>query len=275
MIKGKIGPMSQTTLASLIYYPVKACRGFNVSSWQVERMGLQDDRRMMVVTPGGRFLTQREHPRLALVTPELQGENLTLRAPEIDPVHLPVRKTGAPWSVEIWKSRGVQAIDQGEQAAEWFSDWLGQQVRLVHLAEGFQRMVNPNYAVNTDDHTSFADGYPILLISENSLDDLNARLESPLPMNRFRPNLVVKASEPFAEDRWKRIRIGGVELAIVKPCARCVVTTIDKETLERGKEPLKTLAGYRRHSLGAVFGQNAIPLKEGRLQVGMDVEVVS
>jgi hypothetical protein len=145
----------------------------------------------------------------------------------------------------------------------------------VHFAEGYQRRVSPEYAVHTDDHTGFADGYPILLTSEESLNDLNSRLESPVPMNRFRPNIVVRVHAPFAEDSWSRIRIAGVEMAIVKPCARCVVTTIDKETLARSKEPLKTLGKYRRHALGAIFGQNAIPLNAGRLEVGMRVEVLA
>ncbi|HLE91652.1 MAG TPA: MOSC domain-containing protein, partial [Anaerolineales bacterium] len=129
--------------------------------------------------------------------------------------------------------------------------------------------------VSPDDHTGFADAYPILLTSEESLSDLNSRLEAPVPMNRFRPNIVVKGCEPFAEDTWKRIRIGNVELAVVKPCARCVVTTIDKETLEQGKEPLKTLGRYRRHELGAIFGQNVISLNEGSVRLGMNVEVLS
>ena len=262
------------TLSSLIYYPIKACRGFEVDSSYVERMGLAHDRRMMVVTDAGEFLTQREYPRLALVTPERKDCTLTLSAPGYDSVQLPVQSTGIPWPVNIWKSKGVQAIDQGEEAAGWFSDWLGTSVRLVHIADGYIRRVNENYAVSPDDHTGFADGYPILLIAEESLVDLNSRLETPVPMNRFRPNLVVKGCEPFAEDTWQRIRIGEVELAIVKPCARCEVTTIDKETLEQAKEPLKTLGKYRKHKLGAIFGQNVIPLNEGRLRLGMTVEIL-
>ena len=241
------------TLSSLIYYPIKACRGLEVDSSHVERMGLEHDRRMMVVTPEGQFLTQRELPRLALVTPKLEDGTLTLCAPGFDSIQLAVQSTGTPWFVNIWKSEGVHAIDQGDEAAQWFSDWLGASVRLVRIA----------------------DAYPILLTSEESLSDLNSRLEAPVPMNRFRPNIVVKGCEPFAEDTWKRIRIGNVELAVVKPCARCVVTTIDKETLEQGKEPLKTLGRYRRHELGAIFGQNVISLNEGSVRLGMNVEVLS
>jgi uncharacterized protein YcbX len=134
--------------------------------------------------------------------------------------------------------------------------------------------LNPNYAISRDDHTGFADGYPILLISEESLEDLNSRLEKPIPMNRFRPNLVVRGCAPFAEDTWKRIQIGEVELGIVKPCPRCVVTTIDKETLEQKKEPLKTLNTFRRQAGEVMFGQNVIPLNEGRIEVDMRVQVI-
>lgn len=262
-------------LSSLIYYPIKACKGFDVSAANVERMGLERDRRMMVVTPEGNFLTQREYPRLALVTPALKNNLLTLSAPNFDSIQIGIRKWGAPMRVSIWKSKNVDAIDQGDEAAAWFSDWLGALVRLVHFADGFKRKLNPEYAVSPDDHTGFADGYPILLVSDESLQDLNSRLDSPVPMNRFRPNMVVKGCESFAEDTWKRIRVGGIEMALVKPCPRCVVTTIDKETLEKSREPLKTLNSYRKRDGGAMFGMNVIPLGEGRLEVGMSVEVLS
>ncbi|MBN1453828.1 MAG: MOSC domain-containing protein [Anaerolineales bacterium] len=263
------------TVASLITYPIKACRGFEVDETNVERMGLESDRRMMVVTPEGDFLTQREHPKLALVTPTISGKRLILSAPGTDSLTVSIRKSGLTRPVDIWRSKGVQAVDQGETAAEWFSDWLGTSVRLVHIADGYKRKINEKYAINADDHTAFADGYPILLASEESLADLNARLETPVPMNRFRPNVVVKGCEPFAEDAWMRLRIGEAELAVVKPCARCVVTTIDKETLVKRKEPLKTLASYRKQENGAMFGQNVIPLNEGRLRLGMNVEILA
>jgi uncharacterized protein YcbX len=262
------------TVSNLTCYPIKACRGFDVSESHVERMGLANDRRMMVVTPEGNFLTQREHPKLALVTPALKNNSVTLSAPNFDSIQFAVQKSGTPTPVNIWKSKGVHAIDQGDETAQWFSDWLGASVRLAHVDESYKRKLNPDYAVSAEDHTGFADGYPILIISEASLLDLNSKLVSPLPMNRFRPNIVVQNCEPFAEDTWKRIRIGDVEMALVKPCPRCVVTTIDKETLEKSKEPLKTLATYRNQEDGAMFGMNIIPLNEGKVKVGMSVEVL-
>ena len=262
------------TVSTLTYYPVKACRGFDVPASNITRMGLEHDRRMMVITPNGEFLTQREYPRLALITPTLKNDAVTLSAPDFDSLQIGIQTSGTPMPVDIWSSTGVDAIDQGDEAAAWLSDWLGTSVRLVHIADGFKRKVNPLYAVNSDDHTGFADGYPILIISEESHQDLNSRLDSALPMNRFRPNLVVKGCEPFAEDTWKRIRIGTVEMALVKPCPRCVVTTIDKDTLAKSKEPLKTLEKFRRHELGAIFGMNTIPLNEGKIEIGMNVEIL-
>lgn len=262
-------------VSNLTYYPIKACRGFDVQESFVERMGLVNDRRMMVVTPDGKFLTQRENPKLALITPALSRGTLTLSAPGFDSVQLAVQSSGASLPVEIWSSTGVQAVDQGEEAADWLSHWLGASVRLVHFADGYKRRLNPQYAVSPDDHTGFADGYPILIISEESLQDLNVRLDSPLPMNRFRPNLVVRGCEPFTEDSWKRIRIGGLEMALVKPCPRCVVTTIDKETLAKNKEPLKTLSTYRSQEGGVMFGMNVIPLNEGVIKTGMELEVLA
>lgn len=263
------------TLSSLIYYPIKACRGFEVTACDVTRMGLAHDRRMMVVTPQGHFLTQREHPRFALVTPTLDSDSVTLSAPGFDSLRVNLYTTGTPVPVNIWASKNVEAIDQGDEAAQWFSDWLRLDARLVHIADGFIRRVSPDYAINEDDHTGFADGYPILVVSEESLADLNSRLETPLPMNRFRPNLVLRGCDAFAEDTWKRVRIGGVEMAVVKPCGRCLVTTIDKDTLEKSREPLKTLNTFRKRGGKVMFGQNVIPLGQGRLEVGMNVDVLS
>ena len=262
-------------VSSLIYYPIKACRGIEVESAEVECMGLVHDRRMMIVTERGDFLTQREYPRLALVAPVIHDDNLTLFAPGYDAIQLPIQRSGIPVPVNVWSSKNVQAIDQGDESAQWFSNWLGVSVKLVHIADDYKRRVNPQYAIHEDNHTGFADGYPILIASEESLVDLNQRLNNPVPMNRFRPNIVVKGCDPYAEDGWNKIRAGSVELAIVKPCARCVVTTIDKDTLAKSKEPLKSLESYRRHGLGAIFGQNVIPVNGGRLSVGMNVDVIS
>ena len=261
-------------LSSLIYYPIKACRGFEVPAWEVERMGLRDDRRMMLVTPEGGFLTQREFPKLALVTPTLDGDRLTLSAPNFDSLRLSVQRSGVTVPVDIWKSQGVQAVDQGEEAAQWFSDWLGSPVRLVHIADGYIRKVSVDHAVHPDDHTGFADGYPILIASEEGLADLNARLETPVPMNRFRPNLVVRGAEAWAEDHWDRVQIGAIQFSVPKPCDRCVVTTIDQSTAIAGKEPLRTMATFRSRDGKVWFGENLVHHAQGTLTVGDAITVL-
>jgi uncharacterized protein YcbX len=265
-----------TNLAALNYYPVKACKGHGVDAAFVERRGLQYDRRFMIVDPDGLLITHRDKAALALVLPALlEDGSLSLSAPAMPALTFPVARSGAVRRVTVW-SANVKAVDQGDEAAEWLSTYLETPVRLVYMPEGSIRKVEPRYAVRPDDHVSFADGYPILIASQESLDDLNAHLETPLPMNRFRPNLVVAGCGPFEEDTWQRIRIGEVEMALVKPCARCEVTTIDQQTTLRGKEPLKTMASFRRLSGNKVmFGMNAIPLNEGRLRVGDPVEILA
>jgi hypothetical protein len=262
-------------LSTLYYYPIKACRGQATDAAFVERRGLRHDRRFMIVDLRGRFLTQRDVPALALVVPKLTDTSLGLSAPNMPGLSLPVAASGPMKLVSVWGSDAVEAIDQGDEAAEWLSSYLEVSARLVYMPMESIRPVNRQYAVRPDDHVSFADGYPILIASQESLDNLNARLESPLPMDRFRPNLVVAGCPPFEEDIWKRIRIGEVELAIVKPCARCEVTTIDQATALRSREPLETLATFRRADGNKVmFGMNAIPLNEGRLRVGDPVEIL-
>ena len=264
-----------TNLSALSYYPIKACRGQAAEAAFVERRGLRRDRRFMIVDLQGRFITQRDVPALALVVPKLTDTSLSLSAPNMPGLSLPVAANGPMKLVSIWSSDAVKAIDQGDEAAEWLSSYLKVPARLVYMPDESIRPVNRQYAVRPDDHVSFADGYPVLIASQESLDDLNARLESPLPMDRFRPNLVVAGCPPFEEDGWKRIRVGEVELALVKPCARCEVTTIDQASAVRSKEPLETLATFRRADGNKVmFGMNVIPLNEGWLRVGDPVEIL-
>jgi len=262
------------TLTTLTTYPVKSLRGHESASTLIERMGLENDRRLMVVTPDGMFLTQRDHARMALITPTLAEERLTLTAAGMEALTVPIRRLGQRLGVEIWQSRGVESIDQGDLAAEWLSDFLKMPARLVRMADDYQRKLSPDYALSPADQVGFADGFPILIISQESLEDLNRRLEKPIPMNRFRPNLVVSGCEPFAEDGWKRLRIGEVELALVKPCARCNVPTIDQETAESGKEPNTALARFRKINGKVMFGVNVIPVTLGRLRIGESVEIL-
>lgn len=256
-------------------YPIKSCGGISLAYGEIDERGFVNDRRWLVVDEQWNFLTQREIARMALIKPQVDELTLQLNAPEMESFELPTDQDGQRVGVTIWKDSGVGAVDQGDAIAEWLSTFLGQNVRLVRFASDYFRQVSQQYAPRETDQTGFADAYPFLVISEESLVDLNSRLEVPLPMNRFRPNLVVRGAETaFAEDTWKVIRIGDVLFDVVKPCARCAITTTDQATAERGKEPLRTLATFRQQERGVMFGQNVVHRGKGVVRRGATVEVV-
>lgn len=264
-------------VSALHLYPVKSCRGLAVSSAELDDHGFVGDRRFMVVTEAeGMFLTQRGHPRMALIETSLTPTTLILSSPDRGSVTIPLSASAGQRRVTVWKST-TPADDCGDEPAEWLSTFLGLPLRLVRMGGTFQRpIVKPT--AQPGDVVSFADGYPFLVLSEASLTDLNSRLATPLPMNRFRPNLVVANTAPFAEDSWTKIRIGGVVFRNAGPCARCPITTTDQLTAVRGKEPLKTLATYRRDPddpTDVNFGTNLIhETKRGTVHVGESVQVI-
>lgn len=262
-------------LTGLFCHPVKSCRAVALRRGRVDRLGLVPDRRWMIVDERGRFLTQRELPRLALVEATLADERLSLAAPGAAPLALPVAGAAARRiEIEVWRHRGP-ALDQGDLAAAWLTSLLGVACRLVRVPDDHARLVNPRFAPQ-EAHTAFTDGYPFLLIGEESLAELNRRLAQPVPMARFRPNLVVRGAAPFAEDAWKRIRIGALEFDVAKPCERCSVTTVDPARGERlGPEPLRTLAKFRRGGESVLFGQNLVHRGEGEIAVGDAVELLA
>jgi uncharacterized protein YcbX len=252
---------------------VKSLKGLTLEQSSVDRFGLVHDRRWMVVDADGGFLSQRELPRMALITVELESQGLLLSAPEMSPIRVDRPAIAARRiEVEVWQDR-LQGCLVAQQADEWLSRFLGVDCRLVFMMDDEKRQVDQRYA-EPQHLTAFSDGFPLLLTSEASLEELNSRLESSLSMARFRPNLVVSGSEPYAEDHWARIRIGSMELQLVKPCSRCSITTVDPATGERGSEPLTTLAGYRRRGKQVYFGQNLIYDRPGELRVGMSVEIL-
>jgi uncharacterized protein YcbX len=254
-------------LTALNIYPIKSTHGIALADSEVDGFGLRYDRRWMVVDGTGQFLSQRSHARLALVVPSIQGDQLRVDAPRMPTLELPLHPSPTVTTrVAVWDDV-CSASWVGESAAEWFSDFLGCECGLVHMAEGTVRPADPRFAP-AGSRVSFADGFPFLLISEESLADLNGRVAEPLPMNRFRPNLVVAGGAPYDEDRWTQLEIGGIRLRVVKPCGRCVVTTTDQATGERGKEPLRTLATYRKHDGEVMFGQNVVHEGRGQLRVG-------
>lgn len=208
---------------------------------------------------------------MALIEPTLASNALRLTAPRMPELRLKLPADGARHAVRIWQDQ-VIAIDQGAEAAEWLGDVLGRTCRLVRMPDDGVRPVDRKFATRPTDQVAFADGYPLLLVSQESLDDLNARLAIALPMNRFRPNVVISGqTQPYAEDAWAEIRIGEVRLSLVKACARCVITTTDQATAERGAEPLLSLARYRRVDRGVLFGQNLIPATNGRIAIDQEV----
>ena len=259
-------------LAALHVYPIKSAGGLAPAEWEVDAFGLRHDRRWMVVDTSGRMLSQRTHPRLALVRPSLGEETMTVRTPGMPPLELPLRPAGpVRTAVTIWDDR-CAALWTGERPARWFSEVLEADCSLVYMPDDTLRPADPAYAPERT-RVSFADAFPFLLLSEESLADLNRRLPAPLPMNRFRPNLVISGGQAFEEDGMSAFQLGDLRFRVVKPCDRCVVTTTDQDTAERGHEPLRTLATYRRRDGKVYFGQNVVHDTGGRLRVGEAVLV--
>lgn len=266
--------MTHATLTRINVYPIKSLGGFSAAAVVVEPRGLQYDRRWMLINAEGRFLSQRELPRMALIATSVEADGMTLRAPGVAPLSVPLQPIGdASESVSVWGSV-CQAVPVGPEADQWLADFLGAPCRLVFMPEETRRSVNPRYSAG-EGIVSFADGYPLLLLGEASLDDLNSRLEQPVPMNRFRPNLVVSGVPAYAEDGWAKIRIGSATFHGVKPCDRCGLITVDQETGEAaGPEPLKTLASYRLKDQKVLFGQLLIPDGAGAVRVGDSIEAL-
>jgi uncharacterized protein len=270
------------TLSDMYRYPVKSCRGERLVAGTVEPWGLAGDRRWMVVDADGGPVTAREYPRLVLVTPRRSGDGLRLAGPAAPDLAVPVPRGGDLVPVNAWGSE-LTAAPADAAAHDWFSDVVGKPVRLVYLDDPARRRPNPAYS-RDGDRVSFADAYPLLLTSEGSLAKLNELIaagpraaEGPLPMRRFRPNVVVAGPAAWAEDRWRRLRIGGVLFRAVKGCDRCVLTTVDPDTAAKGKEPIATLARYRRWDGKTWFGVNLIPdsARPGdTLRVGDPVEIL-
>jgi hypothetical protein len=263
-------------LSEINIYPIKSLKGISLNEAKIEARGLSFDRRWMLVDEDNKFLTQREFPKMATLTTEVSDDHLkvvngnaTLEIPH---------ETGSEVTanVTIWKSSGLKAEVYDSSVNRWFSERLGTACKLVRMPDATKRVVSPNYAIRKyEDTVSFADGYPFMLIGEGSLGDLNSRLEAPVPMNRFRPNFVVSGSDAFAEDGWKKIRIGETVFHVVKPSERCVITTIDQTKGEKGKEPLKTLNAYRNFNGKVLFGQNLIAESAGGvIKVGDEIEIL-
>ncbi|WP_031071082.1 MOSC domain-containing protein [Streptomyces sp. NRRL S-118] len=274
--------MPTAEVSSLHIHPVKSLGGSAPAEAVVEPWGLAGDRRWMLIDASAKAVTQRQHARLALASAALgEGGGITLSAPGRKPLPVPV-PSGATGTVvtEIFGTK-VEAVPAGAAADAWLSAYLGEDVRLVHLDDPARRRpIDPDYA-QPGETVSFADGFPLLVTTTASLDALNSLIaqgdhpdEGPLPMERFRPTVVVDGTAPWDEDRWTRIAIGEVTFRVAKPCGRCIVTTTDQRTARRGKEPLRTLARHRLIDRRMVFGQNLVPEGTGTLRTGDPVEIL-
>ncbi|MBA8889831.1 hypothetical protein FHW12_004078 [Dokdonella fugitiva] len=267
------------TLSALHLFPLKSGAPLRVDSASVEARGLAGDRRWMVVDANGVFVTGRQLARLTLVAARPDGDALRLDAPGMPTLRVAAPRDGERVATAVWGA-DVTPLLADAAAHAWLGEFLGQPLRLVHMDDACTRKLKAKYEGRygtDDDLVSFADGFPLLLISQAALDHLNAKLARPVPMLRFRPNLVVAGTAPHAEDGWKRIRVGEVEFEVAKACTRCVFTTVDFDRGERDPagEPLRTLTTYRRSPDGVTFGQNLIPRGHGVVRVGDPVEVLA
>jgi uncharacterized protein YcbX len=264
------------TITALNIYPIKSCKGTALESARIGETGFEHDREWLIVRPDGRFVTQREEPRLALIEPRLVNSSLRLTAPGLPALEVPAELTNNPVEVTCWRDR-CAGFDAGAPAAEWLEQHLGAPHRLVRFNRERKRASGAEWTQGIEALNQFSDGFPFLVISQASLDDLNARLPAPLPMNRFRPNIVIDGVNAFGEDHINELTSGAITLRIVKPCTRCAITTTDQTRGERdGDEPLRTLRSYRfsREMKGVLFGQNVILVSGlgGQLRVGQSLD---
>ncbi|HNV27879.1 MAG TPA: MOSC domain-containing protein [Cyclobacteriaceae bacterium] len=264
--------MTRLTLSEIWIYPIKSLAGIRLQRSNVKQKGLVYDRRWMLVDEDGRFLTQREHPEMSQFQLTMDTEELTILnrvSSQLIVLDLKDEKVGESLSTIVWDDE-VEAIEVGHIYSQWFSDQLQIKCKLVFFPETHKRDIDPDYAT-MNEQVSLADGYPFLIIGQASLDDLNKRLKEPIPMNRFRPNFVFTGGEPFEEDRWKNFIIGSNRFIAVKPCSRCVLTTVDQRTGVKGTEPLATLATYRKYGSKINFGQNLLAIDYDEIQEGDEI----
>lgn len=261
-------------LSGIYVYPVKSAGGIALQKAEIGPRGLKYDRRWMVVDKNLEFISQRKYPRLARVKVALREDSLILSAPKFPQLQVPfLLEKISVMNIRIWNDV-CMAYSCGKEPAGWFTSLLETQCRLVYMPDVSNRPVDKVFS-SLEKQLSFADSFPFLIISEASLQDLNNRLPAALPMDRFRPNLVVAGCPPYDEDSWKIIEIGSLRLHIVKPCSRCVITTINQNTGEGGKEPLRTLATYRRKGEKVFFGQNAVHENETKIEVKDRILIIS
>jgi uncharacterized protein YcbX len=268
-----ITQMNKYSLTQINIYPIKSLGGISLQSAKVEERGLQYDRRWMLVDEQNNFITQRLHPTMSLLKVEINNDLLTInhKQNKLSPLTIhPLSYDDEEINVKIWKDN-VTALKYSHDANDWFTEAIGFKCSLVYMPDSTKRKVDPKFANNK--LVGFADGYPFLIIGEESLNDLNKRLEEAVPMNRFRTNFVFSGGKPFDEDNWKTIKIGDLVFHSVKQCPRCVITTIDQNTGLKSKDPLKTLAEFRQKDNKVMFGMNLVADGTGMVSVGDEIKI--
>ena len=261
--------MSQAIeVSGLFIYPVKSLAGISIESSELDSMGMKCDRRWMVVSPDGKFLTQRTLPQMALIKTAIIDGVLTLKMSGMDDYKVPKTSTSSGiMEVTIWRDT-LQVQCVGDSCDVWLSKAIGVDCKMVYIADDVQRQCNLEYA-KEGDRTGFADGYPMLLVSEASLEDLNQRLDIPVDMRRFRPNIVIKGCDAFAEDKFNSFTIADIDMRGVKLCDRCPMPMNDPDTgVRSGQEPIATLMKYRKWDNKVYFGMNVIHQQQGTLKIG-------
>ncbi|MCK5831408.1 MAG: MOSC domain-containing protein [Methylococcales bacterium] len=265
--------MTQAILSDIYIYPVKSLSGIKVSTWPVNEKGLLHDRKWMLIDSNNQFLSQRRVPKMVLIKTQIEDKTLILSTSISGSISLPLNpENGDAINTTIWKDQCL-AKTTNQKVDQWLSNFLDIECKLVYQPDTTIRPVDPDYATATD-KVNFSDGFPFLIISEASLISLNQEMNLQLPMERFRPNLVITNCEAYSEDSWRGIQINNIGFRLPKPCSRCSIPTIDIETAQTNKEPLTTLNRLRRWNNRVFFGQNALHNNEGELSTGNTVEII-
>lgn len=264
--------MSKLTISELTIYPIKSARGISLNSMKLQAMGPECDRRWMVIDKNNEFVTQRKAPKMSLINVELQEDSIRLSAENLSSCSAVRPHSGKVFNSSVWGT-GVQGIDCGDEVALWLSNFLSKDCRLIYMPDDFNRAVDTDFA-HKQEQVAFADGFPLLLTSQASLEDFNSKLGYDIGMNRFRPNIVISGNDAFAEDKWQVITIGDIELSLVKPCSRCIMPSINPQTGTKEMAVNNALQTYRSRGRKTFFGQNALYNRLGSISLGDEVTVL-
>lgn len=267
--------MSEASVSTLHSYPLKSGKGQNLESMNISHAGPSNDRRWLIIDDQGTIITQRLFPKLAVLEFSVDDLFIRIKAPNSAEITAPLKPGPELLQVQLWKDP-CEVLSYGPQVNNYLSAYLEKTVRLVTMSNSYRRLLSDKYAINPgQDYLYFADSMPFLLSNEESLALLNQKLEHSVPMNRFRPNIVIKNAEAFAEDTWQNVRIGQVQFRAAKPCARCIVVNINQESAEKNLEPLKTLSTFRKREKGVIFGMYLVAVTTGTIHLNDPLQFIN